>query len=88
MKNIKELNNMKKFIIYLKDIDPDTGNVSQVLEIARTQFENYAKIISNQLSLNDEEPNRTYKYIASEIDVVETLENILMEELKKINKVI
>ncbi len=53
---------MEKYIIYLEDVDPDSGDISQTVEIANTEFENYAKIITECLKMNDGEPNRTYKY--------------------------
>jgi len=51
------------FVIYLTDVDPDTGFVSQMVPVAYTEKEGYAIMISESLNKEDcDDPNRTYKY--------------------------
>ncbi len=50
------------YVIFLYDIDPDVGDISQMIPVAYTEFENYAIQITEFLNSSDEEPNRSYKY--------------------------
>ncbi len=60
---LKKLPELKKtHVVYLLDIDSDTGDVSQMLPIAYTEDEKYAKSIADHLKSVDGEDVRTYKY--------------------------
>lgn len=51
------------YVVYLTDIDPDTGEVSQMKPVAYVDNEGYAKDISDMFNRNDcDDPNRTYRY--------------------------
>lgn len=53
----------RTWVIFLLDINPDVGNVSQMIPIAYTEEEFYAKGIAEYFNKNDDsDPNRTYKY--------------------------
>lgn len=52
------------FLIFFIDIDPDVGDISQITIVAYTEFEGYAKVLTDFLnSSEDGEECRTYKYI-------------------------
>ena len=51
------------YVIYFTDVDADTGYVSQMRPVAHIENEEYAKVITEFLSNDDDEfPLRTYKY--------------------------
>lgn len=53
----------QRYVIYLVDVDPDTGTVSQMLPVAYVETEDYAREITALLNSSDyDEPSRTYKY--------------------------
>jgi hypothetical protein len=56
----------KQFVVYFYDIDPDTGDVSQMKPVAYTELENYANEISAHLNNQDDggDGSRKYKFIA------------------------
>lgn len=54
----------KEYVVYLLDISPDTGDVTQMKPVAYCDNENYAKEIAKFLSSEDDggDGSRTYKY--------------------------
>jgi hypothetical protein len=51
------------YVIYLTDVCPDTGFVSQMKPVAYTEIENMAQFITDCLNKEDcDDPNRTYRY--------------------------
>lgn len=52
----------KTYVIYFTDVDADTMDVSQMKPVAYTEFESYAKSITDFLNSADEEILRKYRY--------------------------
>lgn len=72
----------KNFVVYLEDIDPDNGEVSQILPVAYVDDGHYAKIIADFLSSIDNagDNSREYKFAKHqdnspypEFDIVKTI---------------
>ena len=55
--------------IKLKDIDPDTGKISQEVEIAVSADKNHADAIVWAMNHSDDEPNREY-FLIHEINSI------------------
>lgn len=58
---------MNSFRVFFKDVDPDTGLLSQVVQMCACDFELDAKCIQEALSHHDcENPNRYYYVVTGE----------------------
>lgn len=53
----------QRYVVYLIDIDPDTGDVSQMKPVAYTEKDYYAETIANLLNTTEIDiPLREYKW--------------------------
>lgn len=49
-----------KYLVFLKDIDPDTGKISQLVRLCECDSADVAKSICWSMNMGDESPNREY----------------------------
>lgn len=49
-----------KYLVFLKDIDPDTGKISQLTRLCECDSQDVAKSICWSMSMGDDTPNREY----------------------------
>lgn len=63
---VKKLPKLRqRYVVFLFDVDADSGDVSQMLPVAYTELEHYAKEISDYLNTQDDggDGSRKYKFI-------------------------